>query len=173
MKSTRRRCRVQKNTGPSSCQHVRTWALQIDLCQGLVCSTVVFGSLKTHQGRRTDPVTPITHMSELEAWAIVTFPPIVPWERTISVPVSCCSISDKTTLLNMRPHPPLKYTNTEHAENIWWLHCWQLVQTHIHSYHLIHTFLLDTLLNAYMYINVCTKYRRAPKEIKTGVCWKP
>lgn len=32
-----------------------------DLCQGVVCYTVVFGSLETHQGRRTDPVTPMTH----------------------------------------------------------------------------------------------------------------
>lgn len=48
--STRRRCRVDKNTGPASCQCVRTWALQIDLCLGLVCSTVVFGSLKHIKG---------------------------------------------------------------------------------------------------------------------------
>lgn len=50
MESIRRRCRVEKNTGPASCQCVRTWALQIDLCLGLVCSTVVFGSLKHIKG---------------------------------------------------------------------------------------------------------------------------
>lgn len=48
--STRRRCGVEKNTGPASCQCVRTWALQIDLCLDLVCSTVVFGSLKHIKG---------------------------------------------------------------------------------------------------------------------------
>ncbi|KAL6105172.1 uncharacterized protein ACO6RY_06762 [Pungitius sinensis] len=30
--STRRRCGVGKQTGPASCRHVRTWALQIDSC---------------------------------------------------------------------------------------------------------------------------------------------
>lgn len=100
--------------------------------------------LKTHQGRRTDPVTP--NKSELEAWAIVTssssfWKPIVPWERTTSVPVSCCSRSDKTTL-NMSTPPP-KYTHTTRktydgctADNFF---------THTYSNHLIHTFLLDTL----------------------------
>ncbi len=111
--------------------------------------------LKTHQGRRTDPVTPNTHVSELEAWAIVTFPPIVPWERTISV--SCCSRSDKTSLLNMRKPPPLKYTNTHTCRkhmtaallttySLSYTH----THTHTHPYHLILTFLLDTLLKAYM-----------------------
>lgn len=142
MESTRERCRVEKKTGPASCQCVRTRALQKDLCLGWVCSTVVFGSLKTHRRRRTDPVTPITHVSELEAWAIVTFPPIVPWERMTSVPASCCSGCDKTTLLNIEPTPLLnthmhtriqKTGNGCTTDNLF---------THTHSY-LIHTF-LDT-----------------------------
>lgn len=37
--------------------------------------------------------------------------PIVPWERRISVAVSCCGWSDKTILLNMSK-PPIKYTHT-------------------------------------------------------------
>lgn len=127
MESTRTRCRVEKNTGPASCQCVRTWALQIDLCLGFSLFHCGLWQLKTHRGRRTDPVTPVTRMSELEAWAIVTFPPTVPWERMTSVPVSCCSRSDKTTLPNMIP--PLN-THTHKCMQKTHDGCWQLVHTH-------------------------------------------
>lgn len=144
MESTRTRCRVEKNTGPASCQCVRTWALQIDLCLGFSLFHCGLWQLKTHRGRRTDPVTPVTRMSELEAWAIVTFPPTVPWERMTSVPVSCCSRSDKTTLPNMIP--PLN-THTHTYTNVCRKHMMAADNLFTHT----HTFIQS-------YSHVSTRY---------------
>lgn len=156
MESTRRRCRVEKD-----------WTSLLPVCaymgtsERLVSGFSLFHcglwQLKTHQGRRTDPVTPGTHMSELEAWAIVTFPPIVPWERTISVPVSCCSRRDKTTLLNMNlphMHAQKKYDD-----------CTADLFTHTHTFILLH------ISTKYTFWSLRENYRHTSREMKTRVCW--
>lgn len=130
--------------------------------------------LKTQQGRRTDPVTPTIHISELEAWAIVTFPPpplfenwLYPENKGFSVAVSCCSRSDKTTLLNMsKPPPPLQYTHAcrEHdgcaTDNLF---------THTVKPSYLHTTIGYTFES--LHVNVLRKYRHAPRENKKHVCW--
>lgn len=113
-------CWVRKNTGPASRQRVRTWALQLDLSLSLLCSTVVFGSVKkkiiiinkkkTHQGSRTDPVTPITHLSERSERAELSLR-LYPENKRVPFPLPAAVLAIRLRTMRGRP-TALENTNT-------------------------------------------------------------